>query len=290
MARRRRAGSRRGALGRLHGRTRSPRAPRRRAGAIRRERCPEGGRERPGCDRAGARGDGRLRATGDRSCAAGARRIGRQVEPRRERDPGRLARDGEGRRRLAGTSPLALARRSERARPAHADAERDQRRRPRGQRAGAPGVHADADRRILLLRGPPLGRRVLPRAEGDPARQGSVDRGRGRRWVRAAALHRRRGARAPPPGDRGGRLRARRRDRPRDGSGGLRARDRGRPLPPGGRRPHGGRHDRVLDGPARSLPDRLDRRPLSGRTTGTAGRRWSRRRGLGPSSWATTSS
>ena len=141
-------------------------------------------------------------------------------------DPRSVARHREGRRGFAGAPALAVPRRAERARPAHADAERDQRRRPRRQRAGAPGVHADAGRRILLLRGAPLGRGVLPRAQGDPARQGSVDGGRGRGRVRAAARHRCRSPRAPPAGDRGGRLRARRRGRARDGSGGLRARDR----------------------------------------------------------------
>ena len=51
-----------------------------------------------------------------------------------------------------------------------ADVQRDQRRRARRQRARAAGVHADAGRRGLVLRGAAVGRRVLPRAEGDPAR------------------------------------------------------------------------------------------------------------------------
>ena len=123
-------------------------------------------------------GDGRVRAAVDRPRAVGPRRFGRQVEPRRERDPRRLSRRREGRRRLAGDAALALPRRTERPRPAHADAERDQRRRACGQRAGAAGVHGDADRRLVVLRGAPMGGRVLPCAEEDPPRQGTVDGGR----------------------------------------------------------------------------------------------------------------
>ena len=52
------------------------------------------------------------------------------------------------------------------------DDERDQRRRARRERARAAGVHADAGRRGVVLRGAALGRRVLPRAARAPARQG----------------------------------------------------------------------------------------------------------------------
>ncbi len=80
------------------------------------------------------------------------------VEPRRR----------EGRRRLGRPAAVPLPRRTERARAARADDEHHQRRRARRHRRRHPGVHGAADRRADLLRGPPLGRRDLPRAQ-EPA-------------------------------------------------------------------------------------------------------------------------
>ena len=123
--------------------------------------------------------DRRLRAADGRPRAAGARRLGRQVEPRRERDPRRLPRHGEGRRRLTGAA-----------------------------RSGAPsagrtrmscptpmlnvingGAHADNELELQEFMVMPVGAssfsealrwgcRVLPRAQAHPSRQGIVDGGR----------------------------------------------------------------------------------------------------------------
>ena len=84
---------------------------------------------------------------GARPRADRARRHAEQGPPRRERDPRRLARRGEGRggrgRRLA----LPLPRRRRRGDPAGADDERDQRRRARRELDRPAGVHGRAGRR-----------------------------------------------------------------------------------------------------------------------------------------------
>ena len=93
--------------------------------------------------------------------AARSRRDRRQVGARGQRDPRRLARGRAGGGRLERAAPLSLPRRAERAHAPGSDDERDQRRRACGQRARAPGVHADAGRRGLVLRGAALGSRGL---------------------------------------------------------------------------------------------------------------------------------
>ena len=80
----------------------------------------------------------------------------------------------------SGPAAVALRRRRQRARAADADDERPQRRRPRGQQRGLPGVHDHAGRRRQLLRGAALGRRDLPHAQAAAPRPRAVHRG-GRR-------------------------------------------------------------------------------------------------------------
>ena len=74
--------------------------------------------------------------------------------------------------------------RPERAHAADPDAERDQRRRARRERAGAPGVHVDAGRRRLVLRGDALGVECFHALRGS-CTSGDVDGRRRRGRVRA---------------------------------------------------------------------------------------------------------
>ena len=111
-------------------------------------------------------GHRRVRPARGRPHAPRARRHRRQVEPRRERGPRRLARAGPRGRGLARPPAVPRARRAERARAPAAAHERDQRRRARRQRARAAGVHARAGRRRVVLRGRPLVLRDLPGAQG----------------------------------------------------------------------------------------------------------------------------
>ena len=87
------------------------------------------------------------RAAPRRPGADRPRRHAEQVAPRRERDPRRLARRRQGRRRLGRPAAVPLRRRPERARAARADDEHPQRRRARRQQRRHPGVHDRADRR-----------------------------------------------------------------------------------------------------------------------------------------------
>ncbi len=95
----------------------------------------------------------------------GARRLRQQGEPRRQRDPRRLARRRARRRRVGRPAALPLRRRPERARPAGPDDEHPQRWLARRLQRRHPGVHDRADRRADLPRGAALGRRGLPHAQ-----------------------------------------------------------------------------------------------------------------------------
>ena len=115
------------------------------------------------------------------------RRHRQQGPPRRQRHPRRVAGRGQGGSRRAGPAAVPLRRRHQRPRAARADDERAQRRRPRRQQRGLPGVHDHAGRRGQLPRGAALGRRDLPRAEVGAPRARPVDG------------HRRRGRLRPRP-------------------------------------------------------------------------------------------
>ncbi len=112
---------------------------------------------------------------------------------------------GKGRRRLRRPSAVPLPRRAERAHPPGAAHEHHQRRRARRHRPRHPGVHGAADRRRELRRGPALGHRGLPRAQGraEEGRPEHRTRRRGRIRPRPAGrprrsrLHRRRPSRSP---------------------------------------------------------------------------------------------
>ena len=145
------------------------------------------GRQRPGADRRGDRRHGRVRTARRRPGADRPRRHAQQGRARRERDPRRLARRRPRRGRQRRPAAVPLPGRSERAPAAHPDDERDQRRRARRQRAGPAGVHADARRRGLVLRGPALGGGVLPCAPRPAEGQGPRHRRRRRGRVRARA-------------------------------------------------------------------------------------------------------
>ena len=105
-----------------------------------------------------------------------ARRHRRQGPARRERDPRRVARGGQGRRRRVRHAAVPLRRRRQRARAAGADDERAQRRRPRRQQRRRPGVHDRARRRGELRRRAAVERRDVSRAQGAAARARPLDR------------------------------------------------------------------------------------------------------------------
>ena len=101
----------------------------------------------------------------DRPPAARPRRHPEQGEPRRQRAARDEPRGGPRRRRGDGPPAVALRRRGQRPRAAHADDERPQRRRARRQLRGLPGVHDHAGRRRQLQRGAAVGRRDVPHAQ-----------------------------------------------------------------------------------------------------------------------------
>ena len=208
-------------------------------GAVRRQGRPEGGRERARRDRAGARGDGRVRAARDRPGAAG-------------RSTASDDKSNLGANAILGVS-LAVAK-----------AAADSQGLPLWRSLGGPNAHVLPTPMLNVINGGAHADNELELQEFMLMPVGAASFSEGLRWgaecfhalqgilhdkglstavgdeggFAPQLVHRRRGARAPPAGDRGGRLRARRRDRPRDGPGDVRARDRGRPLPPGRRRPH----------------------------------------------------
>ena len=140
---------------------------------------------------------------GARSAARRGRRHAQQGPARRERDPRRLARGGEGcgggRRRVA----LPLDRpRPRRDRPAGADDERDQRRRARREHDRLPGVHGRSGRSGLVRRGAPHRRGDLPRTQGAAPRARPRHRRRRRGRLRAGPGHGGGGDRRDPRGRR----------------------------------------------------------------------------------------
>ena len=181
-----------GAERRLHRRARGARAARRRSRSVRRQGRLGRGRQRHGPIAEAIARHGRVRTARRRPGADRPRRHAEQGRARRERDPRRLARRRPRRGRQRRPTAVPLPGRSERAPAAHPDDERAQRRRARRQRVGPAGVHGDARRRGLVLRGPALGRRVLPCAPRPVEGQGPRHRRRRRGRVRP-------GARRPAP-------------------------------------------------------------------------------------------
>ena len=148
-------------VGRIDRRVRGDRAPRRGSGLDGQGRLARG-RQRQRRDRHRGAGAGRLQPGGARSDADPARRHAEQIAARRERDPRRVAGRGARGGRRAAAAAVALPRRRDGARPAGADDERAQRRRPRRQRHRLPGVHDRPRRRANVQRGIADGRRGVP--------------------------------------------------------------------------------------------------------------------------------
>ena len=199
-----------------------------------------------------------------------ARRHAEQVAAGRERDPRRLARDREGGRRGGRGLALPLPRRRRRARPAGADDERDQRRRPRGQHDRPPGVHGRPGRRVELRRGDADRDGGLPLAEVGAPRAWPVHGCRGRGRLRAGSRLQRGGDRGDPRGRRAGRPPRAGGDCARPGLDRVLQR---RCLPLRGPRGRRRRDGRFLRRSRRALPARLRSRTAWPRTTGARGGR-----------------
>ena len=168
-----------GPVGGIHRPVRGGGAPGRRRRLARQGR-DAGRRQRERRARLRALRDGRLRPGGRRQRAHRGGRHAEQGTARRERDSRLLAGHGEGGRGGRGQAALRVDRRSRGARPAGADDERRQRRRPRAELPRPAGVHDRAGRGVDLRRGPADRRRGLPDPEGAPARARASDRGGGR--------------------------------------------------------------------------------------------------------------
>ena len=196
-------GPRRRALGRLDGRVRGRGAPRwrRRLGGQGRD---QGGGQRErragrGGERPRPRRPGRARPHHDR-----AGRHAQQGPARRQRDPGRVAGCGKGRRGRGRLAALALPRRRGGARAAGADDERAERRCARRQQGRLPGVHDHAGGGAELLGGAPHRSGGLPRPQAHPPRPRALHGGGRRGRLRARPRLERGGARDADRGDRGG--------------------------------------------------------------------------------------
>ena len=138
-------------------------------------------------------GDGRRGADRDR-------RDAEQGPARRERDPRCVARRRQGRGCRRGCAALPPSRRRVGEDASGADAERDQRRRPRCELDRPPGVHGRARRRVLVRRGDQDRRGGLPRAPRRPARARARNRSRRRGRLRSrSALERGRDRGDPRP-------------------------------------------------------------------------------------------
>ena len=188
-----------------------------------------------------------------------------QGPARRQRDPRRLPGRRQGGRGGRRAAPLPLPgralRRRRAERPAGADDERPERRRPRRQLGRLPGVHGRPRGSGQLLRVPAARGRGLPRAEEEPRRPGALDGGRRRGRIR------------PRPGFQrgrpaGGARRASRRPAtsPATTSSSPSTRRPARSIEGGayvleheGRTPLLGGDGRLLGGRLRPLPDRLAR-------------------------------
>ena len=185
--------------------------------ALRRQGRAEGRRRCRPEDRPGARGPGRRRPAPRRPDDDRPRRHAQQGEPRRQRDPRRLAGRGPRRGRLGRPAALPLRRRPQRPPAAGPDDEHPQRRLARRLQRRRAGVHDRADRRGHLPRGAAGGRRGLPRAEVGAEEEGPGHRARRRGRLRARPRQQPRRARPDRRGRRGRRADARHRHRPGDG-------------------------------------------------------------------------
>ena len=253
---------RRRALRRLHRRARGGREARRRQGPLRRQGRPAGGRRRQRRDlrRPVAASTPRTSA-GSTALLIELDGTTNKAPPGRQRHPGRQPGRRQGRGQLGRPAALPLRRRRLGPRPAGADDEHHQRRRPRRQSDRHPGIHDPADRR-----GRPSPRRLrmgaeifhaLKKALKDAGHNTNVgdeggfapNLGLGRG---GAGLHRQ--------GGRGGRLQGRR-GLPAGPRRGLHRVLQGRQVRPGrrGQDPRPGRHGRLPGRPGRQVPDRLDR-------------------------------
>ncbi len=112
-------------------------------------------------------------------------RHGIQEQPGRQRHSRRFPGGGQGRRGRGGAAALPVYRRRQRQGASRADDEYPERRRPRGQQRGHPGIHDHAGRGEKLRRGPAHGRGGLSRPERGAEREGVQHRGGGRRRFRA---------------------------------------------------------------------------------------------------------
>ena len=190
-----------------------------------------------------------------------ARRHAQQGQPRRQRDPRRLARRRPGRGRLGRAAALPLRRRPQRPPAAGADDEHPQRRLARRLQRRRPGVHDRADRRADLPRGAAHGRRGLPRAQVGAEEEGPRDRARRRGRLRAQPRQQPRRARPDRRGRRGRRADARHAtSRSRWTSPPASSSTSGTYTFEGGTK-SSRRDDRLLRRPRRGVPDRLDRGP-----------------------------
>ena len=170
--------------------------------ALRRQGRAEGRRGGSRRDRARGHRVERRRPAAGRSGPARPRRHAGQVAAGRQRDPRRVARGGEGRRRVGRAAAVPLRRRPERPRPARADDEHRQRRRTRRHRRRRAGVHGRADRCAELQGVAALGRRGVPLAEVGAEEAGPGDRPRRRRRLRARRRRHQGRARPDPVGHR----------------------------------------------------------------------------------------
>ena len=168
----------------------------------------------------------RRRPGNARQSADRARRHAEQGQARRERDPRRLARSGEGGRRGGGHLALPLSRRRGCSHAARPDAERDQRRRACAELDRPAGVHARSGGGLELCGGRSDRLGGLPLAPRASPRTWLCDGGRGRRGVRTRSRVERAGDRGRARGRRASRPARERRDRTRSGRDGGLARGR----------------------------------------------------------------
>ena len=151
-------------------------AARRRRRALRRQGRAARRRQRQHRDLRGDPRPRRHRAVVHRPHDDRPRRQREQVAARRQCDPGRVLRGGEGGRRGVRPAAVPVPRRRRRDAAAGPADERHQRRRAREQQDRPAGVHAGAAGRADVPRGAALRRRGLPRAEEDDRRSAACRR------------------------------------------------------------------------------------------------------------------
>ncbi len=149
--------------------------------------------DRRRADRHGRAGPDRRRPADDR-----ARRHAEQEEPRRERDPRRLAGHGPCGGPVLRAAAVPLPRRLERPAAARADDEHRQRRPACRQHRRRAGVHGHAAGLRQVQRRAPLRLRNVPPPQEGAARQEAQHGRRRRRRLRARSAEQRRGARPDP--------------------------------------------------------------------------------------------